>query len=275
MKNILLTITALLALQVSNAKVMSAVYYEVEGTVMYDIKGCPPGSNVAFYSEKYGGKQLKATVVNGKGELLYEAEEKFKPAFVLNSKKENSSGIKGSGVVIHFADKEFSLNSLEVTQSVNGLVLSWEAAFFNSDGYTFEVLKSTNGEWYEPVASVLPSSNSATPYAYTDPEGTAKTSYKIRIANKGNGVDYTSRVLTVFTGDNIAVYPTAANESINIAIPAQYKGQAYSIINAQGQVVQSGKLEAERNTVKVSELSAGSYFVNVADKKQTAKFIKL
>lgn len=99
MKNIILSFCSICALSLSSAQAQLN-YFTAEGNRYYEVKGAVPQSDVEFYSEKWGGKQLKQVAVNEQGYLLLISKSDFKPAFVLNrSNYPNSKGIKGNGKV--------------------------------------------------------------------------------------------------------------------------------------------------------------------------------
>jgi hypothetical protein len=254
---------------------INAWYYEVEGITTYETRNCTPGSDVAFYSEKHGGKQLLKMTTNESGTISVNKEDKFRPAFVLNVKDKNSSGISGTGSVSFFDQKEFILDDLKVVASPNGNTISWQSGFSSYNNYAFEILKSTDGESFQPAGKVPAMANDMTAYSFNDPSPSGSALYKIRVFNTGNGVSYTGRVLSSGADVNVKVYPTAASDQVNLLVPVQYKGTEYVVTNSQGQVVLSGRLETELNTLKIAGLSAGTYFVSVGNNKQAARFIKL
>jgi hypothetical protein len=104
------------------------------------------------------------------------------------------------------------------------------------------------------------------------------------LLNKTDGYSYTWGVTTGKTTNNLKVapeeetylirlYPNPVNETlhINSTIPVAN----YSIISAQGSIVQEGKLN--ENTIDVSRLSVGLYFVTLRlenGKETTQKIIK-
>lgn len=65
--------------------------------------------------------------------------------------------------------------------------------------------------------------------------------------------------------NSIDIYPNPANQKVSIRIPNNSGGYDYNILNTIGQVVQSGQLLSVENTVVISNLTTGLYFVKISD----------
>lgn len=73
----------------------------------------------------------------------------------------------------------------------------------------------------------------------------------------------------------VSVYPNPAKDIVNIRITGDKKGEVFSIVNLAGKQVLTGKLEDEINSVDLSRLNSGLYFVQLGTgKRQTLKLIK-
>lgn len=72
-----------------------------------------------------------------------------------------------------------------------------------------------------------------------------------------------------------SVYPNPVTDVVNIRITGDKKGEVFSIVNLAGKQVLTGKLEDEINSVDLSGLNSGLYFVQLGTvKRQTLKLIK-
>lgn len=72
-----------------------------------------------------------------------------------------------------------------------------------------------------------------------------------------------------------SVYPNPVTDVVNIRISGDKKGEVFSIVNLAGKQVLTGKLEDEINSVDLSGLNSGLYFVQLGTvKRQTLKLIK-
>ena len=73
----------------------------------------------------------------------------------------------------------------------------------------------------------------------------------------------------------VSVYPNPVTDIVNIRIAGNKKGEVFSISNLAGKQVLTGKLEDEINSVDLSGLNSGLYFVQLGTgKRQTLKLIK-
>lgn len=66
---------------------------------------------------------------------------------------------------------------------------------------------------------------------------------------------------------DLAIYPNPANEFITIE--SNFESMNYSIVNAQGQSVLSGKISGKSIQLNCSDLKSGIYFVNVFSEDKT------
>jgi plastocyanin len=73
----------------------------------------------------------------------------------------------------------------------------------------------------------------------------------------------------------VLVYPNPVTDIVNIWIAGDKKGEVFSIVNLAGRQILTGKLEDEINSVDLSGLNSGLYFVQIGTgKRQTLKLIK-
>ena len=73
----------------------------------------------------------------------------------------------------------------------------------------------------------------------------------------------------------VSVYPNPVTDVVNMRISGDKKGEVFSIVNLAGKQVLTGKLEDEINSVDLSRLNSGLYFVQLGTvKRQTLKLIK-
>jgi hypothetical protein len=251
--------------------------FEANGALVYDVRGCVPGSDISFYSQQGGGDIMKELAVNASGSATVVWSQKASPAFVLNVLDVNSSGIAGNGMVSFTGDKEFTVNDVALDNNGGSITLRWNGSVTNPPSYTFEVLKSINGGDYTLVQSLNAQSASLLPYAFTDPSqsnGTTAT-YQVRVIDNGNNVYYTSNPLYADGINGISVYPTVVHSVINVSLNDKHSS-AYKIINMNGQLISSGSLSNGRNACSVAALPVGSYMIEVATttNKTTTKFVK-
>lgn len=280
-KNILIFVVTLISFSgnsfaTDNTKSLRAVYYEVEETLVYEVSGCVPGSDIAFYSNRGGGVHMKDATVdnNGCGRII--ADKKFTPALVANTDHKNGTGVAGSGTVCMIGEKEFALNNMQIESDERKILLSWDVSVRDKNEYVFEVLKSTNGAAYELQTTLMPSALAMVSYSYTDDvKSDDFVSYEIRISGK-NGVNYTSRPLIPGNGDDFLLYPTVTTDQVYIRVNDRMQTASYNIIDMQGKTVMSGKLDGMQSGISVKSFAAGDYIFQVATpgQKSIKKFVK-
>jgi len=73
---------------------------------------------------------------------------------------------------------------------------------------------------------------------------------------------------------NIVIFPNPAKELLNIKIIDGNEEFDYSIVNILGQVVKRGYLNNDFNTVSISDLDTGLYFVMVQDNSTNKSFVE-
>jgi hypothetical protein len=252
--------------------------YEIDGIYTYEISGCVPGSDLAFYAEKNGSTYLKTVAADNQGKLTLAAAKDFRPAFVLNVNKRNSSGKAGSGKVSFFTGPEFSIKEMDAAYKDGTAYIQWQASANNSQNQVFEVLKSTDGQVYQPIMLLQAYAVSQAPYYCMDPAPGNTAFYKLKIRNSEDGSEYITRPVPLKNIPDIKVYPTLAGNSINIQLGVQHKNAAYNILNAEGRLICSGTLNHTNNHIMLPDIPAGGYFIRIykgSDNLITARFSKL
>lgn len=157
-----IAITGLLCEPIT-AQQLRAYIYIAEGHHYYHIVDAMPGSNIAFYSQRGGGKLLKNMPVDDNGFSLYKVDGNA-PAMVVNSSNV-SSGKSGGGKVVHFADvREFEIDNFKLERKSDKNIVSWHAAVTDLNAYEFVILKSNDGVKFEKIRTIVPQSNSFISY---------------------------------------------------------------------------------------------------------------
>lgn len=245
-------------------------WYEIEGDRFYEAKGCPPGSSVAFYSERCGGRLLKTVTVEANGGVVVEAEEDFRPAFAHNN------GLGGSRKTSFYEAKAFSLKDIELYGFQDRVTLQWKATVGDYPDYEFEVLERAVGKNGFVVVETFPASpGQLAPYVFPTSGGEGNT-YKIRLRDKRSGWSFTSQPMAV-ASTSWKVYPTLAKDYIHVLVNATEIGSDYRIVDISGKVMVTGVLENKLTAIPVMELASGNYFIQLLRQGLAApsqKFIK-
>ena len=263
--------------QAQSSRHIQARSYEVEGVRYYDVSNCIPGSQIAFYSETYGGHLLTTCTANKSGAIQFKDVDHFKPALVLNPNKVNSGVTKGNGTSAKVNTCEFVLDHLNVTSSAGRAVVNWDGAVCDVSKYSFDILKKIDDGSYQKVETIPASSSKLTGYVFTDNVAEDEdVSYAIRVSSK-SGTAYTSRDLDVENATNAKLFPTVSSDVLNVVLSKRSSAGSYKIIDVQGREVHSGTLSQERSVVQVKDLVAGNYIMQIfsdKDKPAALRFIK-
>jgi len=71
----------------------------------------------------------------------------------------------------------------------------------------------------------------------------------------------------------LLVFPNPFAENLFITNSRRYK--AYQLLSLQGQLIKGGNLAEGKNSIQLSELPAGIYFLELIDVTQNSEFLKL
>ncbi len=71
----------------------------------------------------------------------------------------------------------------------------------------------------------------------------------------------------------LLVFPNPFAENLFITNSMRYK--AYQLLSLQGQLIKGGNLAEGKNSIQLSELPAGIYFLELIDVTQNSEFLKL
>lgn len=76
--------------------------------------------------------------------------------------------------------------------------------------------------------------------------------------------------------EGISIYPNPVKDELNINIQLEEDETAsWSVLNINGQLIQSGSLNNDNNTIDLSDLSQGVYFIQIKVNNQLIKTEKL
>lgn len=257
-----------------DANSIKLTWYQVNNEFTYEVNGCIPNSQIAYYSEVTGGKLLKLSSADQRGYGIIHEKLDFHPAFALNQKEPGANGIKGNSTVSFTVIKEFNLKDIHIEKDPSGIVLQWNAAVSAPEMYHFEILKSINGKAFTEIGIVKSLSAEMIPYSFNDNTGNDDVVYKLRITN--GATTYTSDPLILESDNGIIVFPTITNSVINIRIRNFTSESMYRIINNNGQSVSTGILQQSQTIVPISDLIPGTYIMQVTYKNKftNTKFVK-
>ncbi|MBL7713165.1 MAG: T9SS type A sorting domain-containing protein [Chitinophagaceae bacterium] len=251
MKKYLFAFTLITSGQLSVQAQLKVIHYEMEQVNTYALQGFTPSSTAAFYSKKSGGKLMMNMPVDQQGKLLLQAEQNFKPAFVLNA---GSKEREGSRKVFFIEDKEFTLNRL----TLKGKKLSFQAATLQPGTYLFEMQRSENGAAYSSVQSFTVYNGKEQEFTYTE-LAKGNFSYRIRVSAAEDNFEVFSRILSADLQEAV-VYPNPCIDRLHLATDGNW--DMFVVRNSIGQVSKKGKSnELQGGWIDMSDLQTGHYVI--------------
>lgn len=147
--------------------------------------------------------------------------------------------------------------------------LKWETAL-ETDLDHFELQQSTDGISYTKVAHILPNGSSAH-YQVTVSQTAALNYYRLRFIDKNNHTTYYSPVLSLSDKDELSfkVFPNPAKDYIYVQV---VNNGFVRIFDSAGKLVKTQAAVKGMNTVDISILNSGSYFLEING--ETRRFVK-
>ncbi len=148
----------------------------------------------------------------------------------------------------------------------NTVLIEWQTASeLNADYFVIE--KSLNGKDFEELAVVSAhgNSNQLISYSYTDTELSGSHMYYRLRQFDYNGASELFKTVVVELQENtmFTATPNPANDVITIHLPENIRSANLSIINAQGQLIDSYIAE-DNFKINTQELKAGIYYVQLS-----------
>lgn len=146
--------------------------------------------------------------------------------------------------------------------------LQWQSAE-ELDFKQFNVEKSTNGTQWMHVGEVR-AKGSGSSYTYRVAQPEAVAYYRLKMVDVNGSITHSRLIRLTQQADNrLFIYPNPATNNINIQVAASGKMNVYT---ESGVLVKAVTVQAGINTIAISDLTAGVYYVRVNE--QQAAFIK-
>ncbi|MEP7318175.1 MAG: SBBP repeat-containing protein [Panacibacter sp.] len=176
-----------------------------------------------------------------------------------------------------------SLLNFEATLVQNYVALTWTTATENNNDY-FTIERSANGIDFKSLATVNGAGNSSTALHYnqTDVKPYSGISY-YRLMQTGfdGNTTYSAIKLVNFNGNDaapiVSVFPTVSKGVFNVIVPAPANNMRIEVYNSTGALVLKQTTVKESNTVALTRMANGLYFIKVLSNNKiiaTQKVIK-
>jgi hypothetical protein len=161
-------------------------------------------------------------------------------------------------------------NHFDVTVKENNTVeLTWEVTEYNNKN--FHIQHSLNGTDWKDIA-VINSQNSAeslVSYSFTHTnKNTGKQFYRIKEVDTDIKLSGYSPVRTLMLKNEattVSVWPSPATDQIRINNTDNSSTTKAQIYDLSGRMMTEKKLQANTNTIAISDLTAGTYIVRIAN----------
>ncbi|NQX98575.1 MAG: T9SS type A sorting domain-containing protein [Flavobacteriales bacterium] len=73
----------------------------------------------------------------------------------------------------------------------------------------------------------------------------------------------------------LSVYPNPTTNYLTLKIEEAYKSASYQLIDLQGKVIKSNKVDGDETTIKMEGLPTSIYFLSISDNNQLIKTFKI
>ena len=251
--------------------------YDMEGASYVEVAHCIAGSDVAFYSNRGGGKVVKAAVADKNGKVVFEQTGNFNPAFAVNLTQKNNAGIAGNGMVDFASAKLFSLQDVKLDKNVNSQNVISCKVKVSFENAIIEVQKSADGANFKTIDSrSVDKSNSFSNITFTDDKENSAV-YRLVLLNKTDNSSYITKPVQNEAIAGIAkIYPSPVSNDLTITVAPEVKQASYVVLDNAGKVLKQGKFTQQTFRVAVSDLTKGIYFIKITgnNKTETKQFIK-
>ena len=147
----------------------------------------------------------------------------------------------------------------------------------NENNITVNILKSIDGQYFKTIKTIsLSAQQNLSSYHFQD-EYNSIAVYKIEIVKNNNIQRYLSKAYNFSNqSENVDVFPTITNDKINVNFQTINAIIEYQITNSLGQTQQKGTFASNFNSIDVSTLKTGIYYVviNIDNQRYTTKINK-
>ena len=173
------------------------------------------------------------------------------------------------------------LSTFAAQHTAEGNALAWTTASEQNSAY-FEVQRSLDGREFAALGQVAAQGHSShsSRYAFLDRAKSlspqAPTYYRLRQVDRDGSASFSPVVAVAGASSplaNVILYPNPAREALRLQLPAV---TPYRVLNALGQTLLQGTAEAGDATVRVQDLPAGLYHLELRTPtgRVVRKFVK-
>lgn len=165
---------------------------------------------------------------------------------------------------------------LEAAPMHDAVLLQWATASEkNSAGFLVE--KSTNGEDFRAIGSVLSAGNTMhrTDYSFVDEDPAEGANYyRLRQFDEDGSASLSNVVVAVFNGGQgtLSIYPNPARDAVHLTMPQQENEGTMDVrvLDALGRIVHEARIASDGDTpqiIHVGALPSGVYVLSVTDER--------
>ena len=147
--------------------------------------------------------------------------------------------------------------------------ISWSTGLEMNNDH-FEVERSTDGRIFTSIAEVHGAGNSSTTqqYSFTDEHPfDGRNHYRIRQVDKdgrSSSTQVQSAAVYCKDGDDIKVFPTVSNNSIQVILPAGYESATVELLTTLGQKVTVPVTKSNLSySIRVDQLASAMYIIRI------------
>ena len=158
-----------------------------------------------------------------------------------------------------------TLKSFSANMRNESVELTWVTALEVNNDY-FEIHRSTNGRDFEPVGKVAGKgiTYEEQSYSFMDLDPVSGTNYYTLVQVDLDGGSERFDVIKVENNSKgTKIYPTSIVDYVAVELEQPMISAKFTIMNVAGQVIRKQTLESSSNSIDLSDLRAGIYFLKV------------
>lgn len=230
-------------------KHFSAISFQIEDALHLLVENAKENSSVHFYDALDGGKYIGHGTSDKMGGLAKVFKLENSPAFVLNN-----------GYTTHLDEKEFMAKNIEWQRTNRGYELNFEVIANQNMPISYKLVRIDEQDRVHILKENL--LQETWELQSIDLPVHTKSSYELRFYNDKQ-LRYSQVLGLDELEDAYSLYPSIGSSEINIDFLAAFLSGEYSLLNSNGQLVYRESLSGQFNSIDISKLPAGNYFIDV------------
>ncbi|WP_284284192.1 T9SS type A sorting domain-containing protein [Portibacter lacus] len=164
--------------------------------------------------------------------------------------------------------------------SERSVSLKWQTAMEINNDY-FMVEKSSDTKEWTSFSKILGNGNSNAVLSYSTVDRSpfiGSTFYRLKQVDYDGTLAYSEVIKVDYDRVNVEVYPNPVTERVVISLPKfVQEASSFNLYDLTGKLIMQGRLDNKVNTIDLTNINSGGYFINVTHNNEiihTQKLIK-